>query len=109
MITEYALSSLNSPALGNSLDYALWNKLLYSCFLFQKTKQSPTRKIGSTCVVVQAYYFHAFQVSVGKQSSVFAFLLIDLTLTLHPFAGASVLETVNKVKICTCYVSVNRV
>jgi len=46
---------------------------------------------------------------VGKQSSVFTFVLIDLTLTLHPFAGASALGSVNKVKIHTCYVSVNRV
>ena len=46
---------------------------------------------------------------MGKQSRVFTFVLIDLTLTLHPFAGASVLGTVNKGKICTCCVSVNRV
>ena len=108
MVTEYALNFLNSPALGNSLDYALWNKLLYSCFLFQKTKQSPSRKIGRTCVVLQAYVaFMPFR-SVWENSLV-CLLLTDLTLTFHPFAGASVLGTVNKVKICTCYVSVNRV
>lgn len=45
---------------------------------------------------------------MGKQSSVFTLVLTDLTLTSHPFAGASALGTVNKGKICTCYVSVNR-
>lgn len=46
---------------------------------------------------------------MGKQARVFMFALIGLMPTLHPFAGASVLGTVNTQKRCTCYVSVKRV
>lgn len=77
---------VNSPY---SPGYVLWNKLLYSCFLVKKTKHFQENYYY---YIVFSYLcnFHAFQVSVGKHSSIYLLYLLFIyllfiALVLHPF------------------------
>lgn len=95
---------------GNAFNFPapwvpLWKKMLNSSFLFWKIKRSLSMKIGSIVLFFTQGYSHAFQVRVGKTAWCLC-SFAGLSLTLLPFAWASILCTAKK--LCPRCVSANR-